>query len=191
MVTKADLGVGADVNMKKSILARFEREVARDPSHVAVKTETVTHTYDGLNRAANRLAHALLLQVDQVQTDRGQHRDDVRCRGTIALLFDQGAEVITAFLGTLKAGLTVVPLDPAYPPSRTTYMLADSQASLMVTDTAHAGLARKLAQGRCPVLNLDPSRRSPRVQSQPAYPPRDLRLYLIYIRLDRYAQGRD
>ncbi len=142
MFTKADV--------EQSIPARFEQQVARDPSRVAIQSEAVTHTYDSLNRAANRLAHALLSQVAPVE-----HRDEVRHRGTVALLFDQGADVITAFLGGLKAGLTVAPLDPASPASRTTYMLADSQASLIVTDTAHAGLAHDLAQGRCPVLNLD------------------------------------
>ncbi|MDH3604742.1 MAG: non-ribosomal peptide synthetase, partial [Candidatus Tectomicrobia bacterium] len=128
--------------VEQSIVSRFEQQAAQYPHHVAVQAADATLTYDDLNRGANRLAHVIL----------AAHGEAV---GTIALLFDQGAEVITAFMGVLKADKIVVPLDPAYPPSRTAYMVEDAQTALIVTHTAHEGLAHDLAQGRCPVLNID------------------------------------
>src|SRR5262249_80979 len=41
-------------------------------------------------------------------------------------------------LAIMKTGAAYTPLDPSYPPSRLEYMLNDSQAPLLVTDTAHA-----------------------------------------------------
>lgn len=140
-----------NLEVEGSISARFEQQVTRHASRVTLKTEAVTLTYERLNRAANRLAHAL---IDGVEPTPALHPQG-RHRGSVALLFEQGADVITAFLGGLKAGLTVVPLDPAYPASRTAYMLEDSQAKTIVTDTVHVERAYELAQGRCAVVNLD------------------------------------
>jgi len=48
--------------LKESVAMAFERAVALHSDSVALKTETETLTYDALNRAANRLAHAVLAQ---------------------------------------------------------------------------------------------------------------------------------
>src|SRR5262245_19963347 len=47
-------------DVETSIPARFEKIVRIYPNRIAVKTKDREVTYDQLNRAANRLAHAIL-----------------------------------------------------------------------------------------------------------------------------------
>src|SRR5688572_1443844 len=88
--------------IEQSIPDRFEQQVANYPDRVAVIGKTVTFTYEALNKLANRLARAILNQCGQGVEP-------------IAFLFEQGAPVIAAILGVLKAGKICVPLDPSYP----------------------------------------------------------------------------
>ena len=46
--------------IEQSIPARFEQQVPRYPDRLAVKTRNHALTYNALNRAANRVAHAIL-----------------------------------------------------------------------------------------------------------------------------------
>ena len=120
----------------QSIPSRFEQQALRYPDRLAIKTGSHGVTYQELNNAANQVARAILAL-------RGELEEPV------ALLFDQSTQVIVAILGALKAGKIYVPLDSSYPQARIKYMLEDSQAALIVTNTRNLSLARELAQNRC------------------------------------------
>jgi amino acid adenylation domain-containing protein len=128
--------------IEQSIPDRFERQVHRYPDSLAVRTRGHELTYDGLNRAGNRVARAILARRRTGEKP-------------VALLFELGAPVIAAIFGVLKSGNFYVPLDPSYPRARTTYMLDDSDAELIVTNTQNLSLAKELAQNGCAVLNFD------------------------------------
>ena len=134
LVTKAEI--------EQSIPARFEQHVSKHPTRLAIKTGNQLLTYEELNRSSNRVALSIL-----AQRPRGEE--------PIALLLEHGAPVIIALLGVLKAGKIYVPLDPAYPHERLTYMLEDAQAGLVVTDNRHLSLAKDMAQSARQVLNID------------------------------------
>ena len=51
----------------------------------------------------------------------------------VGLLFSHGAQMIAALLGALRAGLTYVPLDAAYPTQRLAFMAADAEIRALVT----------------------------------------------------------
>ena len=72
----------------QSIPELFEKQVRACPNRLAVRTRHHVFTYDELNRAANRLAHAIVRQ-------RGRGEEN------IALLFEHGALQIVAILGGL------------------------------------------------------------------------------------------
>ncbi|MGH7794216.1 MAG: non-ribosomal peptide synthetase [Candidatus Binatia bacterium] len=153
--------------LEQSIPARFEQQVRRYPDRLAIKTRSHELTYDGLNRASNRVARAVLAR-------RGTGEEP------IALLLDQGAPVVASILGVLKAGKFYVPLDLSYPRARTAYMLEDSEAELIVTNTRNLSLAEKLARDRSRVMNLDEldpslSTENPDIRVSP-----DLLAYMIY-----------
>jgi amino acid adenylation domain-containing protein len=129
-------------DVEKSIPERFEKIVRMYPDRVAVKTLDLAITYEQLNKTANRIAHAINFHLGASQQ-------------LIALFFDPGIKVVAAILGALKAGRCYVPMDPAFPASRISSMLEDSQANLIVTDTENGGIVAKATGSGVGVLNVD------------------------------------
>ncbi len=60
-----------------------------------------------------------------------------------------------AILGSLKAGMTYVPLSQSHPRRRIASIIADSQARLLVTDAANRELARELAGGEIKLIDSE------------------------------------
>lgn len=129
-------------DIARSIPDRFEKQVAKYRQRVAIKTPDIQLDYHSLNQAANRLARAIV-------TQHGTKSEPV------ALLLDNGPGMITAILGTLKAGKMFVALDLTFPKRRLAYMLSDAQAGLIVTSSEHLSLAREIAQMGCEFINVD------------------------------------
>ncbi len=128
-------------DVETSIPARFEKVARLYPKRIAVKTPTQTLSYEELNRAANRVARAILAVSGESQEP-------------IGLLFSKSAALVVAMLGSLKAGKICVPMDPALPPARLSLMFDDMQASLLVTGQENLALASRLAGlDRC--LSID------------------------------------
>jgi amino acid adenylation domain-containing protein len=101
----------------------FEAQARRTPDAVAVEAEDATLTFGELEAHANRLASYLA-------------RRGVGPGTLVALCLERGARMVTALLAVLKAGGAYLPLDPAYPPDRIQYMLRDSGARVLVTQSA-------------------------------------------------------
>lgn len=128
--------------IEQSVPERFEKAVRQYPDRLALKTSTCELTYRQLNAAANRVARAIL-------ETRGEKSEPV------SLLFEQGASAIIAILAVLKTGKFYVPLDPAVPRSRSQEILADSTASLLVTNTQNLSMAKSAATDGHQVINVD------------------------------------
>ena len=128
--------------IEQSIPDRFEQQVAQHPERIAVRGKPVTFTYEALNKFANRLARAILKWCGQGAVP-------------VAVLLEHGAPAIAAFLGVLKAGKIYVPLDPSYPRARIAYMLEDSQAALIVTNSGQLVSAKAVAKNSQQLLDID------------------------------------
>jgi len=100
----------------------FEEQVARTPDAVAVVFAGGQLTYAELDRRANQLAHHL-------------RRLGVGPEDRVSLCMERAPELMAAFFGVLKAGAAYVPLDPAHPAERLGYMLRDSGARLLLTQS--------------------------------------------------------
>jgi amino acid adenylation domain-containing protein len=98
----------------------FEIQVARAPEAVAVVFGEQRLTYTELNTRANRLAHHLRML-------------GVGPEVPVAIALDRSLELVVGLLGILKAGGAYVPLDPGYPAERLAFMLADTQAPVLLT----------------------------------------------------------
>ncbi len=109
-----------DYPQDKYINSWFEEQVARTPDAVAVVYEHQQLTYSELNCRANQLAHYL--------RSLGVGADVL-----VGICVERSLEMIVGLLGILKAGGAYVPLDPEYPTERITYMLEDSQLSILLT----------------------------------------------------------
>ncbi len=106
----------------------FEAQAAQSPETTALIFDETQLTYADLNRQANQLAHHL--QATGIQPG-----------DLVALCLERSVEMIVGLLAILKAGAAYVPLDPAYPAERLAFMLADTQAPLLLT---HSGLLDQL-----------------------------------------------
>jgi amino acid adenylation domain-containing protein len=104
----------------KTIVDLFEEQVSKTPDNIAVVFEDKELTYGELNEKSNQLAHYLREQ-------------GVREETLVPICVDRGLEMLISILGILKAGGTYVPIDPAYPQERISYMLTDTAAQLVVT----------------------------------------------------------
>ena len=104
----------------------FAARAARHPDAIALEYDAATLSYAELDARSNQLAHYL------------------RARGVgpevmVGLYIERGLDLIVGLLGILKAGGAYVPLDPEYPPERIAFILEDSAAPLLLTQTALQG----------------------------------------------------
>jgi amino acid adenylation domain-containing protein len=98
-----------------------------------------TLTFSQINRRANQLARHLL--------DCGPGAE-----ATIGVMLERGPEALVALLAVFKTGGCYLPLDPLYPPERLAFMLADAQASLLITE---ASVRARLPESAARVICLD------------------------------------
>jgi amino acid adenylation domain-containing protein len=110
----------------------FEQQVERTPQAIALIGETASLSYFELNEKANQLAH-FLKNSGVKQGDR------------VAVSLHRSLEVIVGLLAILKAGAAYVPVDPAYPASRLSFLIEDSQARVLLTQRSIESELPKLA----------------------------------------------
>src|SRR5215469_10885325 len=104
----------------------FEDQASRTPSAIAVFHEGGKFTYEQLNRRANQLAHYL-------------RKLGVGPEVRVGLCLERNLEMVVALLAILKAGGAYVPLDPHYPQERLAFMLADTGAPVLLTQSGLLG----------------------------------------------------
>ncbi len=135
----------------------FEARAAAHPEAPAVSQDDRRLTYGELDRRADRLARRLRsLGVGP----------EVR----VAVSVERSPELIVSLLAVWKAGGAYVPLDPAYPEERLAFLLADSQASVLLTQETLAGRFSGV-----PTLLVDGGKEEEEAAEEPpAGPARDL-----------------
>ena len=116
-----------------------EAQAQRTPNANAVEHGSVVLSFRELNERANQLAHFL-------------RKRGVGPESKVGICLRRSIELPVALLAVLKSGAACVPLDPAYPKERLTYMLEDSQTSLVLTQ---AGLLAEVTDFDTEVVNLD------------------------------------
>ncbi|MFJ2709598.1 non-ribosomal peptide synthase/polyketide synthase [Pseudomonas sp. NPDC087346] len=122
-----------------TIVQRFERQVAERPGALAAVAGGARLTYAELNRRANALAHHLIAS--------GVRPDD-----RVAIVARRGLDTLVGLVAILKAGAGYVPIDPAHPLERLSYLLDDSAPSLVLTQS---DLRARLPELAVPVIDLD------------------------------------
>ncbi len=146
----------ADFPVNMTMHQIFENQVILNPSAPAIEYEGSKITYEELNARANQLARILV--------KNGMNKGDIG-----AIVAERSPEVVVGILAILKAGGAFLPVDPDYPAERISFMLKDSGAKLVLTQS---GLMDKLVvstkliildkpelyQGECTdlALNIDP-----------------------------------
>ncbi len=99
----------------------FEHQAKKTPESTAVIYEDQRLTYREVDERANQLAHYL-------------KKLGVGPEVRVGICVERSPELIIGLFGILKAGGAYVPLDPSYPGERLSYMLGDSNASVLLTE---------------------------------------------------------
>ncbi|WP_018882875.1 non-ribosomal peptide synthetase, partial [Paenibacillus massiliensis] len=97
-----------------------EQQAKLIPEHVAVVYEGQQLTYRELNERANQLARRL--------REEGIGRESI-----VGILSERSVDMLVGVLAVWKAGGAYVPLDADYPSERIRFMLADSGATVLLT----------------------------------------------------------
>ncbi|MDT0433586.1 MULTISPECIES: amino acid adenylation domain-containing protein [Streptomyces] len=122
-----------------TIDAAFRRWAVRTPDAVALRAPRTRLTYGELDRAATRLARALL-------------RLGVGPGELVGVAATPSPEFVVAALAVLRAGCAYLPLDLAYPEQRLAHMRRDSGVRVVVSSP---GAALPPALADC--VRLDPA----------------------------------
>ncbi|MCP4148697.1 MAG: amino acid adenylation domain-containing protein, partial [bacterium] len=132
----------------KTIHQLFREQVDRSPDSISVvSTQKPVSgnpiTYRELDEKSNRLA--ALLKSKGVEPGV-----------IVAIMLERSIEMIIGILGILKAGGAYLPIDPGHPEERINYMLADSNARiLLVDDKSEIPISKQVNRAVGPVvLNL-------------------------------------
>ncbi|MFE4367883.1 amino acid adenylation domain-containing protein [Streptomyces sp. NPDC056835] len=148
-------GRGAPGDGGHTLTGIFAEQVARVPGNTALIVGDERVSYAELDTRANRLAHHLV--------ERG-----VRPDSRVGVCLGRRTELFVALLAVLKAGGAYVPLDPEYPADRLAFMVSDSGAGLVVTDSACAGA---LPPTDAHILLLDDTTERVAVADRPEHAP--------------------
>ena len=124
--------------MDTSLFAVFQQSTERFPEKAALIYQKQTYSYQQLMDDA--LSMAARLRSGGVQ----RHDRVVVCCGN-------RPETIVAFWAVLAVGATVALISPEQSPAKIHFILADSQATALVTEIAHL---EKLADGLAPLDDL-------------------------------------
>lgn len=125
-------------------IAGFLRESARrHPDAVCVISGESRRTWAEVDRDVDTLAAGLI--------QRGLHAGD-----RVALLLGNCYEFVVAYYAAARAGLVVVPLNPAYTSAEVAVLLADSGARLLVVQPSTEQVAGEAADALpgCEVLSI-------------------------------------
>ena len=105
----------------------FEQQVQRTPDAIAATDGKVSLSYAELDRRANQLARFLQKRGVKPQT-------------LVGVCLERSVDMLVAVLGVLKAGAAYVPIDPAYPKDRIAFVVQDSQAQVLITQSSLLGI---------------------------------------------------
>ncbi|MBI3555412.1 MAG: amino acid adenylation domain-containing protein, partial [Deltaproteobacteria bacterium] len=112
----------------------FEAQVRLRPDAAALILGDETMSYRQLDQRANQVARYLQSQG----AGPGKF---------VGLYFERSMHPIIAILGCLKSGAAYVPIDPSYPGDRIRHIMLESEAVMMVTESALASRAAEHFDG--------------------------------------------
>ncbi len=122
-----------------TILDLFSKQVFQNSESPAILHGEKWLTYGELDRQSDDIARALI--------QLGVGRETL-----VAVCLERNAGLVTALLGIMKAGAAYLPLDPAFPSDRLQWILNDSQAGVLLTQSQ---IASQIPASQAKILLLE------------------------------------
>ncbi len=127
---------------KTDIVSLFSRQAKLTPENIAVIYNQKKYTYREVDDLSDRLAACI-------------QKKGIQAGEIIPVLAARNEYMVIASLGVLKAGCAYQPLTSEYPKERLSFMVSDSKARLMISDSSLIELAGTLGNFSKGILNLD------------------------------------
>ncbi len=109
-----------EYNKDKTLIDYFEEQVKKHPNDVALVFQGEKLTYSKLNESVNSLARHLRNNL-------------ITNNSIVGVMLNRSLEMIISILAVLKSGGAYIPIDPAYPEERISYMLYQSKSNILIT----------------------------------------------------------
>lgn len=111
-----------DYSENENILDLFNQEVLKNPEETACIFKNEQISYTDLDTKSNKVANFLRSQ-------------GVKTGQFVPICVERSLEMIIGILGILKSGAAYVPIDPSLPKDRIKYILDDTQAKLILSQS--------------------------------------------------------
>ncbi|KXH83235.1 non-ribosomal peptide synthetase family protein [Chryseobacterium kwangjuense] len=129
-----------DYPKEETLVSLFRKKALNHPEKPAAVYQGTKISYNELHEKSGQLANILLAK-------------GIKEGMFVPVWLDRSLEWLVAILGILKTGAAYVPVDPAYPVKRVEYILEDTSAEIMITDTARG---KSITAGmKTEIFNLD------------------------------------
>src|SRR5262249_31909178 len=135
----------ADYPRDRCLHELFEAQAAISSKAPAMMFGADSISYEQLDKKSTLLAKYL-------------QRQGIGPNSLVAIYMERSLDLMVALLGTMKAGGAYIPLDPAYPKERLSYILEDSQAGIVLTQSMFDEEVRDLCASQTKGPNADPAR---------------------------------
>jgi amino acid adenylation domain-containing protein len=132
----------------------FTQQVLQNPDSPAILQGEKWLTYRELDEKSDQIAQALI--------QLGVKRETL-----VAVCLERHAGLVMALLGIIKTGAAYLPLDPAFPSDRLQWILNDSQAAVILTESQ---IAPHIPTSSAQILLLEAIPQDPTVISPPQTP---------------------
>lgn len=119
-----------------SLAVLFQQQATTRPQAIALRQGETRLSYAELNQRANQLAHFL-------------RENGVTSGELVGICLPRSPEQVITVLAIIKAGAAYLPLDPAYPQERLSYMLDNAGAKRIITEPGSAACLPAQAQQIC------------------------------------------
>jgi len=113
---------GQDYPRDLCLHQKIEHYAAQTPDAPALSCYDTTLSYNELNKRANQIAHWLIKQ-------------GIKTGDRVGVCLNRDIELIVNLLAILKTGAAYVPIDPAYPRARLKFLIEDSGAALLLSNS--------------------------------------------------------
>ncbi|WP_316635952.1 amino acid adenylation domain-containing protein [uncultured Flavobacterium sp.] len=111
----------------------FKETVHKYKNNTAIVCGNDSITYQQLDEESNKVANYLL-------------SIGISTESLVPIQLNRSIELIISILGILKSGAAYIPLDYSLPHKRVSYIIADAEAKIIITDSVNTGLISKEAK---------------------------------------------
>lgn len=109
--------------LSNTVVNSFSEQVVLTPDWLALKFKNVELSYRQLDEISNQLAHFLI-------------KKGVTSNTLVPICLKSPLNMVIGIWGILKAGGAFVPVDPEFPQERMKYIIDDTGAEIVITDSA-------------------------------------------------------